>query len=232
MASRVGKGALAPCPPSVGSGGCEWWARGACHRAARSRGPVGFAHPTDRPRIYLPAARICPGDARSSALSRRGRRECRVPLHPGGSCAQMRKKMRTSSTGTTEHAGIPCAMLDDLFRALPGVPGFLATILPGSLTRKLTPASGCQDHTASSDASRAPRRGAAYASIATRLTFRDDRPERPSWRGGLTWNVILICRFRQVGNGATKWHDGQFAHGGDDEGRCVPARTKQSAGIP
>jgi hypothetical protein len=41
------------------------------------------------------------------------------------------RKCARVSTGTTEHAGIPCAMLDDLFRALPGVPGFVATVAPG-----------------------------------------------------------------------------------------------------
>ena len=32
-ASRVGKGALAPCPPFLAKRHPEWWARGACHRA-------------------------------------------------------------------------------------------------------------------------------------------------------------------------------------------------------
>src|SRR5262245_50180189 len=30
--------------PTISNCCPEWWARRACHRAARSRGPVGFAH--------------------------------------------------------------------------------------------------------------------------------------------------------------------------------------------
>jgi hypothetical protein len=53
---------------------------------------------------------------------------------------------------------------------------------------RLTPASGCQDHTTS----RPPQRRSsarmiarvAKASIASRLTFGDDWPQRPSCRGG------------------------------------------------
>jgi hypothetical protein len=52
-------------------------------------------------------------------------------------------------------SGIPCANgFNDLFRALPGEPGFLATItgVMRSIIANLTPASGRQDHTASPSA--------------------------------------------------------------------------------
>src|SRR4051794_24291027 len=38
--TRVGKGALAPCPPSFSR--VVWWARGACHRGAHSRDPLAL----------------------------------------------------------------------------------------------------------------------------------------------------------------------------------------------
>src|SRR5690348_14172202 len=100
-----------------------------------------------------------------------------------GECA---KQMRTSINRynrTRRHS------LRDVGRLIPCSPrstGLDSLRRPGCFeTRSLTPASGCQDHTASPDASRGASSGRTNASIATRLTFRDDRPERPSWRGGL-----------------------------------------------
>jgi hypothetical protein len=193
-----------------------------CHRAARWRGPVGFAHPaklnldvvpakagthSHRPgfgedrsyrqcahfanhAVWVPAfagtteghehthsrGMICPSCARASP-SRGGRGEHRVPLHPQSRVQQNAQRTHTSSQQVQPNtSGIPRAMLDDLFRALLGVPGFSSHRAPGLLTRGLTPASGCRDHTALSNASPALRPCASIASIATRPTFRDDRP--------------------------------------------------------
>src|SRR5579859_7812432 len=95
---------------------------------------------------------------------------------PAVSCAAAIKRTHTSSTQVQPNtSGIPRAMLDDLFRALLGVPGFVVTVARNQIAN-LTPASGCRDHTASSDASCALRPCALLASIASRLTFRDDWP--------------------------------------------------------
>jgi len=96
-----------------------------------------------------------------------GRRECRAPLHPRSRVPKSIKKTHTSRSQVQPNtSGIPRAMLDDLFRALLGVPGVLVTV-PRKQLAGLTPASGCRDHTASSNASRALRRCAQIASIAS-----------------------------------------------------------------
>ena len=56
----------------------------------------------------------------------------------------------TGSAGTT---GIPRAVVVRFIRALPGVPGFLATVALRYVPQDLTPASGDQDHTISPSAS-------------------------------------------------------------------------------
>jgi hypothetical protein len=61
---------------------------------------------------------------------------------------------------TPESPGIPRAMVYGLYRALPGEPGFLATVICGIASTDLTPASGCQDHTTSPSASSALVRSA------------------------------------------------------------------------
>jgi hypothetical protein len=43
-------------------------------------------------------------------------------------CVQQRKARKQVTTGTPKQSGIPCAMVLRLIRALPGVPGFLATV--------------------------------------------------------------------------------------------------------
>src|SRR5258708_40084788 len=78
---------------------------------------------------------------------------------PGARCARGlvcngSGRAHTSVQVTPESPGIPHAMVYGLYRALPGAPGFLATVAPKklSLPRNLTPASGCQDHTTSPSA--------------------------------------------------------------------------------
>jgi len=70
---------------------------------------------------------------------------------------EIKKHTSVVTTVTPVSPGIPCAMVYDLLRALPGDRAFL----PPSLTRKipanLTPASGRQDHTTSPSATCAAR---------------------------------------------------------------------------
>src|SRR5579859_7579135 len=74
---------------------------------------------------------------------------------PAVSCAaNAQKKAHEESQVQPNTSGIPRAMFDDLYRALLGVPGFVVTVARNQIAR-LTPASGCRDHTASSNASRA-----------------------------------------------------------------------------
>jgi hypothetical protein len=97
---------------------------------------------------------------------------------PAASCAaNAQRNAHEETTGTTEHSGIPCAMLDDLLRALPGVPCSLATVTAqGVSLAKLDTSVGVPGpHGFVGRITRASSRR-TNASIATRLTFRDDRP--------------------------------------------------------
>jgi hypothetical protein len=102
------------------------------------------------------------------ALRFEGSRECRAPDAPAASHAKI-KSIRVSHHG---HAGFtrhsPRNGFNRLLRALPGDRAFLPPSSPRSLLpENLTPASGCQDHTASPSASRAFV-NAPLASIASR----------------------------------------------------------------
>src|SRR5467141_1440457 len=85
------------------------------------------------------------------SITTRGRRESRVRAAPAVSCANMHKKTHTSIQVQRRHPGLPCAMVYGLLRALPGDRAFLPPSL-ALLSASLTPASGCQDHTASPSA--------------------------------------------------------------------------------
>src|SRR3981189_243315 len=61
-------------------------------------------------------------------------------------------KTHTSIQVQRKHSGLPCAVVYGLLRALPGEPGFLATVTSRIVPRRLTPASGRQDHTTSPSA--------------------------------------------------------------------------------
>jgi hypothetical protein len=82
-----------------------------------------------------------------------------------------------------------------LIRALPGVPGLLAPVALRNVLARLDTSvgvSGPRDFAVRFSALRLVR---ANASIASRLTFRDDRPTRPSCRGEMWANVQPICYF-------------------------------------
>ena len=70
-------------------------------------------------------------------------------LHPR-SRVQIQQKKRTRAyrfSGNTP--AFPAQWFYGLLRALLGEPGFLATVISGSLPANLTPASGCRDHATS-----------------------------------------------------------------------------------
>src|SRR5215470_19687189 len=68
--------------------------------------------------------------------------------------AHKRRHHRLSRT-----TDIPCAMVYDLFRALPGVRDLVVTVACRSSPANLAPAQGCQDHTTSPSANRATSSG-------------------------------------------------------------------------
>src|SRR5579859_60646 len=88
---------------------------------------------------------------------------------PGARCTRglackIVQQTHTSIQVQRRHSDIPCAMVLQVIRALPGVPGFLATVaceFAACRARRadiatptdLTPASGGQDHTISPSAS-------------------------------------------------------------------------------
>src|ERR1700680_327555 len=74
-------------------------------------------------------------------------------MRPIASCAMVVVERTRVSQVTPESPGIPRAMVYGLYRALPGEPGFLATVASGIASTDLTPASGRQDHTSSPSAS-------------------------------------------------------------------------------
>jgi hypothetical protein len=78
-------------------------------------------------------------------------------LHPRSRVQKCAKKAHTSIQVQRRHPTFPAQWLYDLYRALLGEPGFLATVTWRMIPQSLTPASGRQDHTTSSSASRAVR---------------------------------------------------------------------------
>ena len=78
---------------------------------------------------------------------KRGRRKRRVPAAPAASRA-VKKAHEYFTTGSPNSPAFPAQWCYGLFRALPGEPGFLATVAREKIPANLTPASGCQDHTA------------------------------------------------------------------------------------
>jgi hypothetical protein len=62
---------------------------------------------------------------RFALFENRGRRECRVKASP---MARVQQKSTRQNHRLSRSSGIPCAMALRLIRALPGAPGFLATI--------------------------------------------------------------------------------------------------------
>jgi hypothetical protein len=110
----------------------------------------------------------------SRPLNSEGAGNAGRPMRPIAACALVESKSTRVSQVTPESPGIPHAMVYGLYRALPGEPGFLATVIGGVASANLTPASGCQDHMTSPSASALFVKSAA-ASTASRPYVRDDR---------------------------------------------------------
>src|SRR5581483_1937418 len=79
--------------------------------------------------FHIPAALMRPSDAYSfyRSLETGGRRECRVHAAPTALRAN-EKDARRPTQVRRNHSGTPCAMALRLLRALPGVPGLLASV--------------------------------------------------------------------------------------------------------
>jgi hypothetical protein len=93
---------------------------------------------------------ICPSFALAIALEREGAGNAGC-YDRTRSLAYEGRKYASSLHRYAEQSGIPCAMAYGLSRALPGVPGFVATVARKIIACELDPsvgaASGDQDHT-------------------------------------------------------------------------------------
>ena len=106
---------------------------------------------------------------RCEALENGGRRECRVFVAPAA------PQVRRNSPA------LPAQWFYGLFRALPGVPGLIASITAGFSPAGLIPASGDQDHTAlpSAPVSHAWQNLHVHRILLQRLWRLAKRPSRP-----------------------------------------------------
>src|ERR1700694_3014546 len=111
-------------------------------------------------------------------------------LHPRSRVQLLLAKTHTSIQVQRRQSGLPCAMVYGLFRALPGDRAFLPPS-PALLSANLTPASGCQNHTASPSATTALviRRHRVHR-IPPRV--RDDR-DTPLSSGETGGAIVMIC---------------------------------------
>ena len=77
---------------------------------------------------------ICPSFALAITLEERGRRECRVLQPPPTASRGVKEAHEQVTTGRAENTGIPCANgFNGFLRALPGEPGFFATVISEKL---------------------------------------------------------------------------------------------------
>jgi hypothetical protein len=107
------------------------------------------------------------------------------------SLARKAKSAQVSHRRSPETPGIPRANgFNGFLRALPGEPGFLATIALRIIPQDLTPASGRQDHTASPSASQSALVRSAARVHRIPPAVRDDR-ETPLARAG--WLEVYCC---------------------------------------
>jgi len=130
--------------------------------------------------------------------------------HTRGPVYKSKKYTSIVTTGIASAPAFPARWFFDLFRALPGEPGFLATIACEIIPTSLTPASGCQDHTVSSPAFTCARLAQQKRPSHPAANTRDVR-EAPLLIGhGTREEVPVICPSSQAKLPATLWHDGQI----------------------
>src|ERR1700685_669975 len=105
-------------------------------------------------------------------------------MRPIATCATGSGRTHTCCQVTPDSPGIPHAMVYGLFRDLPGARA-LWPPSPALLSANLTPASRCQDHTASPSVS-APFVKGTSTSTASRPAFSDDSRNAPHSGTGRT----------------------------------------------
>src|SRR5438034_9103143 len=126
---RVGKGALATCPPSL------WrWARFHLRSLSYRRTwslcpPYESVHASAFSRRDFARAII----NSSPRPQTRGRRECRVRAAPAVSCAKNVHYGAREHTGQRKHSDIPCAMALRLISRSPRWSGLVVTVIPEKL---------------------------------------------------------------------------------------------------
>jgi hypothetical protein len=123
--------------------------------AAVSRGHAGQSERGMRANAWLrrrdarqhSRGTICPSFALASPSKGRAQGMPGATTAPAASCAKV-ESTRVVATGRPNSPAFPAQWFYGLSRALPGVPGFVATVACKSSLARLIPASGDQDHTA------------------------------------------------------------------------------------
>jgi hypothetical protein len=133
----------------TGASGAPW----TCFKISKSRGAIARVPATD-------SARVMPGATPSETVEGAGKTGC--PLHPRPTRKNMFARARVDHRYRRNHAGLPCAMVYGLLRALPGEPACCHRRLRkgAGLLEDLAPAWARQDHTTWPSAKRAARQSA------------------------------------------------------------------------
>ena len=129
------------------------------------------------------------------------------------------KKQAAVTTGRAGSAGIPCAMVYALYRALPGDLCLVATVVRETREhlRDLSACFGAPEPHDFTVRIRHVRLTCHPRPPHPRPTFVTIGRNVPLQRGGMREKVVLICPTWQALTPATDWHDGQFAHGAHAE---------------
>ena len=148
---------------------------------------------------------ICPGCANNSMPSKKieGAGNAGHPMRPIAACAMIVVERTRVSQVTPESPGIPHAMVYGLLRALPGAPGFLATVACAT-SRRLDTSVGVSGPHAFSVRLKRPRQKRHQRPPHPAANVRDDRETPLKWRrdGGhirLIW-VGPQALFPKIGN--------------------------------
>src|ERR1700676_1312207 len=130
---------------------------------------------------------------RNTLEKKEGAENAGRPMRPIAACATIVVERTRVSQVTPESPGTPRAMVYGLYRALPGEPGFLATVAGGIASTDLTPGGGFQDHTTSPSARQRPRLWHRLRPPHPAAHVRDDR-ETPLERRRARIAILLFCR--------------------------------------
>jgi hypothetical protein len=148
---------------------------------------------------------------------------------PAASRAKIKKHTSIVTTGSPETSRPSLRDGLRLIRALPGAPGFLATVAGGITSANLTPASGCQDHTILPSASsvarlaspkRPPHPAPRFVTLRNApLSGRDGNEYTLIWVFGKTEIFLKKGWTNKITGGALICPSGYFVAGG-----CACAR--------